>query len=66
MYKSHLEFQIRSAAKTPHTTAACVYMTKLHGVFVSFVLCLATIKSGRSRVVSSAGISPLYLPDYLP
>jgi len=62
MYTLHLEFQIRSAAKTPHMTAACVYMTKLHGVFVSFVLWPARIKSGRSRVVSSAVISPLSLP----
>ena len=62
MYKLHLEFHIRSAAKTPHATAACVYMMKLHGVFVSFVLCPATIKWGRSRVVSSAVISPLSLP----
>jgi len=62
MYKSHLEFRIKSAAKTPDTTATCVYMTKLHCVFVSFVLCRATIRSGRSRVVSSAVISLLSLP----
>jgi len=55
MYKSHLEFQIRPLKL--HTR-----MTKLHGLFVSFVLCSATIKSGRSRVISSAVISPLSLP----
>jgi len=50
MFKSHLEFQIRMAANSTHDSHLCI-MTKLHGLFVSFVLRPATIKSGRSWVV---------------
>ena len=55
MYKSHLDFQIRSAAKTPHTTAAwcIVYLSPL------FFAPVREVRSFASPVVTSAVISPL-------